>query len=127
MVSVLAVLAAFPALPLLGVPVEPRLPAGGLEIRAQARTNPDDWLNQGLRVRANQEGLWYGTPGVRAGEDILGPIQDLLRRPAGLLDFSPRRSPSTLDPELEEFNRRYREVQSDPKLRKWPFHPGKEK
>ncbi len=40
--------------------------------------------------------LWYGAPGVRTGGDLLGPILELIRRPAGLLDFRPRNVPSYL-------------------------------
>jgi hypothetical protein len=35
--------------------------------------------------------LWYGTPGVRAGGDLLVPLVDLIRRPSSLLDFRPRK------------------------------------
>jgi len=35
--------------------------------------------------------LWYGTPGVRPGGDLLVPIIDLIRKPSGVLDFKPRR------------------------------------
>ena len=35
--------------------------------------------------------LWYGTPGVRPGGDLLVPIAELIRKPSGLLDFKPRR------------------------------------
>ena len=40
--------------------------------------------------------LWYGTPGIRPGGDLLGPILELIRKPAGLLDFSPRKVPRYL-------------------------------
>jgi hypothetical protein len=40
--------------------------------------------------------LWYGTPGVRAGGDLIRPLIDLFRRPSGLLDFTPRKVPRTL-------------------------------
>jgi hypothetical protein len=40
--------------------------------------------------------LWYGTPEVRPGGDLLGPIVELIRRPAGLLDFRPRKVPRYL-------------------------------
>lgn len=50
--------------------------------------------------------LWYGTPGVRPGGDLLGPMIDLVRKPWGLLDFSPRKVPSYLpDRESAEFLR----------------------
>jgi len=53
--------------------------------------------------------LWYGTPGIRAGGDLLRPIIELLRRPSGLLDFKPRRVPSHLpDRETAEFLRERR-------------------
>lgn len=40
--------------------------------------------------------LWYGTPGVRPGGDLLVPIRDLLRNPSSLLDFRPRKVASWL-------------------------------
>jgi len=40
--------------------------------------------------------LWYGTPGVRPGGDLIGPVRDLIRKPSGLLDFRPRKVPSYL-------------------------------
>ena len=53
--------------------------------------------------------LWYGTPGVRPGGDLLGPILDLARRPSGLLDFRPRRVPPYLpDRDTAEFLRERR-------------------
>ena len=35
--------------------------------------------------------LWYGTPGVRPGGDLLVPIVQLIRNPAEWLDFRPRK------------------------------------
>ena len=53
--------------------------------------------------------LWYGTPGVRPGGDLIGPISDLLRRPSGLLDFRPRKvEPWLPDRETAEFLRERR-------------------
>jgi hypothetical protein len=37
------------------------------------------------------EDLWYGTPGVRPGGDLLVPLAELIRKPSGLLDFKLRR------------------------------------
>jgi hypothetical protein len=48
--------------------------------------------------------LWYGTPGVRPGGDLIEPIRDLVRNPSGLLDFRPRKVQSFLpDRETSEF------------------------
>jgi hypothetical protein len=53
--------------------------------------------------------LWYGTPGVRPGVDLLGPLRDLIRKPSGLLDFRPRKIESGLpDRETAEFLRERR-------------------
>jgi hypothetical protein len=53
--------------------------------------------------------LWYGTPDVRPGGDLLGPILDLVRNPSGLLDFKPRKVRSGLpDRETAEFLRERR-------------------
>jgi hypothetical protein len=53
--------------------------------------------------------LWYGTPGVRPGGDLLGPILSLVRKPSGLLDFRPRNIPSWLpDRETAELLRERR-------------------
>ena len=53
--------------------------------------------------------LWYGTPGVRAGGDLLGPIWELVRRPSGLLDFRPGKVDRWLpDRETAEFLRERR-------------------
>jgi hypothetical protein len=72
----------------------------------ERRSDTDDWINRGLQRDAAHRGLWYGAPGVRAGEDLLGPILELIRRPSGLLDFRPRRIPgSPLDLERADFNR----------------------
>jgi len=35
--------------------------------------------------------LWYGTPGIRPGGDLLVPIIDLVLRPSAILDFRPRK------------------------------------
>ncbi|HXG61886.1 MAG TPA: hypothetical protein VNO22_10955 [Planctomycetota bacterium] len=53
---------------------------------------PDAWLNDAVVRDMERSGLWYGTPGVRPGEDMLGPLLRLVREPARLLDFSPRRA-----------------------------------
>jgi len=53
--------------------------------------------------------LWYGTPGVRPGGDLIGPVCDLIRKPSGLLDFKPRRiEPWLPDRETAEFLRERR-------------------
>lgn len=53
--------------------------------------------------------LWYGTPGVRPGGDLIGPLIDLVRKPSGLLDFGPRRiRPWLPDRETSEFLRERR-------------------
>ena len=53
--------------------------------------------------------LWYGTPGVRPGGDLIGPIGDLIRRPSGLVDFKPRKVERYLpDRETAEFLRERR-------------------
>lgn len=50
--------------------------------------------------------LWYGTPGVRPGGDLLGPIIDLVKDPSGLLDFRPRKVSTYLpDRDTAEFLR----------------------
>jgi len=50
--------------------------------------------------------LWYGTPEVRPGGDLLGPLMDLVRRPSSLFDFTPRMVPPFLpDRETMEFLR----------------------
>ena len=53
--------------------------------------------------------LWYGTPGVRPGGDLLIPLIDLVRNPSGLVDLKPRQVPSWLpDRETAEFLRERR-------------------
>jgi hypothetical protein len=53
--------------------------------------------------------LWYGTPGVRVGGDLLMPVIDLIRQPSNLLDFRPRSIPRYLpDRETMEFLRERR-------------------
>jgi hypothetical protein len=50
--------------------------------------------------------LWYGTPGVRPGGDLLVPLFDLIRHPSGVLDFRPRQIPGYVpDRETAEFLR----------------------
>lgn len=61
----------------------------------------DRWVNREVEREQNRRGLWYGTPDVRAGDDMLGPIIDLIEDPSGLLDFKPRRLPP---PPTDEFN-----------------------
>ena len=53
---------------------------------------PDAWLNDAVVREMERSGLWYGTPGVRAGEDMLGPLLRRIRNPSRLLDFSARRA-----------------------------------
>jgi len=72
---------------------------GSLAAPASAQESDPDLVRE-LDVRGEREDrsadLWYGTPGVRPGGDLLGPILELIRRPAGLLDFRPRTVPSYL-------------------------------
>ena len=77
-------------------------------------TTQDPWelgrdrgLNKEIPRDYGNPGLWYGTPGVRPGDDLIGPIRRLNRRPEGLYDFHPRRDPGYQDPDLERFNRIY--------------------
>jgi hypothetical protein len=59
-----------------------------------------------LRAEDKSPDLWYRTPGVRPGGDLLEPVMDLLRKPSGLLDFKPRKVQSWLpDRETAEFLR----------------------
>jgi len=83
-------------------------------LQEERRNDLDEWINRGIECDAARRGLWYGTPGVRAGEDMLGPVLNLLKRPSGLLDFRPRRSLPDQDPELLEFNRRYARSECGP-------------
>lgn len=54
--------------------------------------------------------LWFGTPRVRAGGDLLVPLIDLIRRPSSLLDFRPRNVPKDLpDRQTFEFLRERRQ------------------
>jgi len=56
------------------------------------------------QVFERRDDLWYATPGVRPGGDLLKALWDLLRRPSDLLDFRARRVPSWLpDRETLEF------------------------
>jgi hypothetical protein len=66
----------------------------------------DRGLNKEL-PRLDDPGSWYGTPGVRPGNDLIGPLRELIRRPEGLPDFRPRKVPGYVDPDLERFNRIY--------------------
>ena len=53
--------------------------------------------------------LWYGTPGVRPGGDLLAPVIDLVLRPSSVLDFRPRKIvPWLPDRETSEFIRERR-------------------
>jgi hypothetical protein len=53
--------------------------------------------------------LWYGTPGVRPGGDLLVPVIDLVLRPSSILDFRPRKIvPWLPDRETSEFIRERR-------------------
>jgi len=53
--------------------------------------------------------LWYGTPGVRPGGDLLVPVIDLVLRPSAILDFRPRKIvPWLPDRETSEFIRERR-------------------
>lgn len=79
---------------------------------AALMTTQDPWelgRDRGLNKEAPRDygnpGLWYGTPGVRPGGDLIAPILDLIRRPEGLFDFRPRRDPGYVDPDRERFDR----------------------
>ena len=62
-----------------------------------------------LRTPDPSPDLWYGTPGVRPGGDLLGPVIDLVRDPSGLLDPRPRKVQRWLpDRETAEFLRERR-------------------
>ena len=53
--------------------------------------------------------LWYGTPEVRPGGDLLAPVIDLVLRPSSVLDFRPRKIvPWLPDRETSEFIRERR-------------------
>ena len=68
------------------------------------------WVGEARRDPAvGSRDLWYGTPGVRSGGDLLGPILELVKRPSGLLDLQPRKVSSDLpDQETAEFLRERR-------------------
>jgi hypothetical protein len=69
----------------------------------------DRWNNQRIEWEDRSQDLWYGTPGVRVGGDLLVPLIDMIRRPSSLLDFRPRKVPSYLpDRETAEFLRERR-------------------
>ena len=79
-----------------------------------ALTTQDPWeqgrdrgLNKELPRDYGNPGLWYGTPGVMPGNDLIGPLRELNRDPHRLFDFRPRRLPGTEDPELKRFNQYY--------------------
>jgi hypothetical protein len=62
--------------------------------------------NQWIEWQETSPDLWYGTPGVRAGGDLLVPLIDLIRQPSGVLDFRPRKVLRYLpDRETAEFLR----------------------
>lgn len=67
----------------------------------------DRGLNRELPRDGGNPGLWYGTPGVEPGNDLIGPLRELRREPRGWRDFRPRRVPGYVDPDLERFNRLY--------------------
>jgi hypothetical protein len=81
----------------------------GLEDETNAHASIDRWTTGMVDGSDIPRDLWYGTPGVRVGEDLLGPIMDLVRRPSSLLDFTPRKVKSYLtDRETLEFLRERR-------------------
>jgi len=106
------ILAAFGVLALFGAPAfaaaqEEEMPsARSLEERLERARQ--DYFKLKLEEDRSTD-LWYGTPGVRPGGDLLGPIVDLVRKPSGLLDFRPRPVPRYLpDRETAEFLRERR-------------------
>ena len=63
---------------------------------------PRDFMRTPTEERSTD--LWYGTPGVQPGGDLIGPVRDLVRKPSGLLDFRPRKvQPFLPDRETAEF------------------------
>ena len=76
-------------------------------LRAQEEpTRPydrDPWLDGLTEQEERPRDLWYGTPGVRADNDLLRALLDLLRNPSHILDFKPRRGiPAPTDRESQE-------------------------
>lgn len=71
---------------------EDKLPASLLshEFSGPDQDRPWDW-EAGTDLTLGSRDLWYGTPGVCAGADLLGPILQMVKKPSGLLDFRPRR------------------------------------
>lgn len=82
----------------------------------------DRGLNREL-PRLDDPGLWYGTPGVRPGYDLIGPLRELNRRPEGLLDFRPRKDPGYVDPDLRRFDRLYERGVELPRTEVPPYRP----
>jgi len=63
---------------------------------------PRDFMRTPSEERSTD--LWYGTPGVQPGGDLIGPIRDIVRKPSSLLDFRPRKvQPFLPDRETAEF------------------------
>lgn len=62
----------------------------------------DRGLNRELPRDYGNPGLWYGTPRVRPGNDLIPPLRELRAEPRHWLDFRPRKDP---DPEVERFHR----------------------
>ena len=67
----------------------------------ESQNRLDRWLNEEAQRDYDRRGLWYGTPGVRAGDDMLRPTIELFRRPSGLLDFRPRPIPPATDDRID--------------------------
>jgi len=62
----------------------------------QERIRMMEWESLHRKLEDRSPDLWYGTPGVRAGGDLLVPIRDLLRNPLSIFDFRPRKVASWL-------------------------------
>jgi len=62
----------------------------------QERIRRMEWDALHRKLEDRSADLWYGTPGVRPGGDLLVPIRDLIRNPIGIFDFRPRKVASWL-------------------------------
>ncbi|HLY72678.1 MAG TPA: hypothetical protein VKU80_01050 [Planctomycetota bacterium] len=59
-----------------------------------------------IRSADRSQGPSYGSPGAGSGGDLFSSILELFRQPSRLLDFRPRRIPSTVpDRDTAEFLR----------------------
>ena len=107
-----SILIAFGAMALFACPTV----ASGQEDQASASGWSEERLEKArkeyFKLKSGPErspDLWYGTPGVRTGGDLIGPVSDLLRKPSGLVDFKPRKvEPWLPDRETAEFLRERR-------------------